>query len=588
MELTLVLEHRKLNALTPYKPDACQHLLTKSGLLSEYHHIPNSLRHGFYINLPPISTTQTPPNRPTVVEFQQQFTDIVRDEIQKGRYIGPLSRAGVESLIGPFQSSPFSIIPKPAKPGKYRILQNYSFPLSPSFAFPNPSINSYINSNDFPTTWGTFSLISLLLRRLPPGSQIATRDVAEAYRTIPLHPSQWPAAVARLSDDSFAIDTSICFGVSPSAGTYGEVRKAGSDIMRSLGIGPLSGWVDDHFFVRIRSEFLAEYNHCRSQWSRDIKARGMHQEGGRIWYGGFIFEDGTLEEFDEDCRFPCRDLSHQSPRSVTDAQFTYNFDDIDKVSSQLGIPWDCSKDQPFSNSSTYIGFDWDLSSLWVSLSSAKKEKYSRAILEWNARSSHVLNDVEKLYGKLLHACSVIPSGRAFLTSLEAMLRTSHHSPFVPHSAGKGVARDLDWWLSVLQRPILGRPIPAPVDLCNVGAFSDASSGIGIAIVVSGRWRAWRLIPGWQTLHGQRDIGWAEAIGFECLVRYLYGTSSTTRHFTIHGDNKGVVEGWWNGRSRNKPVNEVFKRIHSFIGIDDPLHSFHTVYISSKSNPADAP
>lgn len=56
----------------------------------------------------------------------------------------------MESLIGPFQSSPFSIIPKPAKLNKFRILQNYSFPYKPSLAFPNPSINPSINSDDFP------------------------------------------------------------------------------------------------------------------------------------------------------------------------------------------------------------------------------------------------------------------------------------------------------------------------------------------------------------------------------------------------------------------------------------------------------
>lgn len=358
--------------------------------------------------------------------------------------------------------------------------------------------------------------------------------------------------------------------------------------MRSHGIGPLSGWVDDHLFARIPRLHLREYNLRRTHWSQDISNRGKHQQGGRIWYGGHVFEDGTLEEFDEDCRFPCRDLSTQSPRSAEDEFFAYNFNDINQITDQLGIPWDESKDQHFSHTTTYIGFTWDLSTLRVSLGPSKKAKYSRAITEWKTRPAHVLNDVEKLYGKLLHACLVIPCGRAYLTSLETMLGTSHHSPHVPQSANKGVSSDLDWWFSILQQPTLDRIIPAPVQLLDVGAFSDASSGVGVAIVVHGRWRAWRLIPGWQTLHGQRDIGWAEAIGFECLVRHLYNTSSTGRHFTVYGDNKGVVEGWWNGRSRNRPVNEVFKRLHSFIGTVDPLHSFHSVYITSSSNPADGP
>jgi len=46
----------------------------------------------------------------------------------------------------------------------------------------------------------------------------------------------------------------------------------------------------------------------------------------------------------------------------------------------------------------------------------------------------------------------------------------------------------------------------------------------------------------------------------------------------------MVERW----SQNSPVNEIFKRLHSFIGINDPLHSFHTAYVASKSNPADGP
>ena len=57
---------------------------------------------------------------------------------------------------------------------KYRILQNFSYPLKPTSTFPNLSITSYINSDNYHTTWGTFSLVSLLVHRLPPGSELAT------------------------------------------------------------------------------------------------------------------------------------------------------------------------------------------------------------------------------------------------------------------------------------------------------------------------------------------------------------------------------------------------------------------------------
>jgi hypothetical protein len=62
-ELMPVLKHRKLNALTPYKPDTWEHLLTKAGLFSEYQHIPNSLHYNFYIilNSPLLAQRRFPP-----------------------------------------------------------------------------------------------------------------------------------------------------------------------------------------------------------------------------------------------------------------------------------------------------------------------------------------------------------------------------------------------------------------------------------------------------------------------------------------------------------------------------------------------
>jgi hypothetical protein len=587
-ELTLALERRKLKAHTPYHPDAWEFALQEAGITQKYPHVVTGLRFGFIIDCPLIFATQAPPNRESIIEFVGEFTRIVHSEIQKGRYIGPISKNDLESLIGSFQSSPFSIIPKPGQVNKYRNIQNYSFPITPSVKFPNSSINSSVDSDSFPTTWGTFSLVALLIRRLPPGSQLATRDVAEAYRTIPLHHSQWPATIVRLEDDSFAIDTAMCFGSAPSAGTYGTVRNAASDILRFRGIGPVSSWVDDHLFFRIRRVFLPEYNQRRKAWNADIISRGEHRNGGRIWFGGREFDDGTLEEFDEDCAFPCRDLSELSARSAEDALYTYNFRDIDVISQELGIPWEISKDMPFASATTYIGFDWNIETYQVSLGAAKKEKYLRATQDWFMQPTHSLEEVEKLYGKLLHACLVIPMGRAYLTELERMLGIFHNSPFLPRSSPKGLRADLEWWIDTLRQPIITRSIPYPVSLYDAQAFSDASSGFGIAITIGNRWRAWRLIPGWQTLDGQRDIGWAEAIAFECLVRYLADDEKQERHFTVYGDNKGVVEGWWNGRSRNRAINDVFKRLHGFLRQGTVESSFHTVYVGSKFNPADAP
>ena len=90
----------------------------------------------------------------------------------------------------------------------------------------------------------------------------------------------------------------------------------------------------------------------------------------------------------------------------------------------------------------------------VSLSEAKKLKYSLMIMDWKTWPTHILKDIKGLYGKLLHTCSVIPSRCTYLTNLEAMLATGHNHLHVPQSANKGVSPDLDWWLSLLQWPTL--------------------------------------------------------------------------------------------------------------------------------------
>jgi hypothetical protein len=432
MASSAALALKKHRLRTPYNADAWEHELRRAGLLSWFHKIPDGFRHGFDINFPHISSVQSPPNNDSINTHSEQFADIINKEITKGRYLGPFPLNEIEAVLGPFQSSPLSLIPKPGRPGKLRLIQNFSFPIKPCALFPNPSINSHVNAEDFPTTWGKFSVVYLLTACLPVGLEVATRDVAEAYRTIPLHQSQWPAAVVRISDSHACIDTCLAFGSTPSAGCYGHVSDAGCEIFRAHGVGPLVKWVDDHIFFRIRTTNLEKYNKAREAWHTKIEDEGRMVSGSRIWHKGCTWNNNKSDKFDEDCSRPIRDLSQSSVRSSHDALFTYALCDVDTISSRLGIPWEPEKDQPFSSSTVYLGFQWDLEKRQVSLSSEKVTKYLQAVDTWQARGRHTLHDTQELFGKLLHACSVLPSGRAYLTGLERMLKTGADKPFLPH------------------------------------------------------------------------------------------------------------------------------------------------------------
>ena len=253
MELRGALELRKNQALTPYKVDAWEAFLLRCNLLVKYPNLTHSLRYGFDAGIRPIYSTYTPPNSPTLLQHPEAYQEMVSNEFKKGRYVGPCTRLEVEALIGPFQSSPLSWVPKPGKPGKYRAVHNFSFPHTSTSTV--ASINSTIDADTYPCTWGTFATICFTIYNLPPGSQASIRDVAEAYRTIPILPDQWPGLVVKLlDDDEFAINICDNFGLASAGGIYGEVGDATLDIFRVQGIGPISKWVDDHIFFCILSK----------------------------------------------------------------------------------------------------------------------------------------------------------------------------------------------------------------------------------------------------------------------------------------------------------------------------------------------
>ena len=584
MGLRNAFELRRNQALTPYKVEAWEHFLLLSNLSVKYPTLVTSLRRGFDAGIPPILSTYAPPNSPSLLQHPEAYHEMVANELRKGRYIGPCTRLEVEALTGPFQSSPLSWVPKPGKPGKFRAVHNFSFPRSPTPTV--TSINAAIDADRYPCTWGTFDTICFITHNLPPGSQAAIRDVAEAYCTIPITPDQWPGLVVKLLDeDEFAINICNNFGLTSAGGVYGEISDATLDIFRTQGIGPISKWVDDHIFFCIPIEYRATYSLERQRWhSIIVQNGGRHQSGSRFWYQGESLPDGSPAEFDEDAACPITDYSSLLNRSEVDSRFSYCDADIDLISGQLGIPWELSKTIPFSSSVPFLGFNWNLSDRTVALTDGKRTKYRAAIEKWLPNSTHDLEETQKLYGKLLHACLVLPAGRAYLTNLECLMASFSDNPFVPHHAPRHTAADLSWWLDVLLSPRLSRSIPGPSSVIDRHAFSDASSGFGIGIVVGNQWRAWHLLPGWKT--EGRDIGWAEAVGFEFLARTLAATSQPGQYFRVFGDNRGVVEGWWKGRSRNWETNKVFRRIHDLA--DTHQCVFITCYVASGENPADGP
>jgi hypothetical protein len=590
-ELRAVRDARSKRALTPLNADAWERHLVETGLIARYPNLPSYIRHGFPLGPGKILRTFTPENSPSLLQYHQFFENNVRHEHEKGRWLGPYSRAEVEAALGPFQTSPLSIIPKPAKPGAYRLIQNFSYPRSPIDGI--ISINAGLVVSDWPCSWGSFFVVAITLSGLPEGSEGAVRDISEAFRACPIRVEDWSKIVVCTGKNQFNIDTVLAFGNSLGTGLNGQQGDGSADIMRARGIGPVSVWVDDYNFLRVLREKVEEYNAHRARVHQSIiRAGGRVVENGRFYYPGGLLPDGRQAEYVEDHAFPIQDLSQSVPRSEHDKKFAYNMADISGIANELGVIFDQAKDVDFSPRFPFAGFDWSIPDLTVGLLEKKRVKYLQCIAAWKAERQHSCRDVQSLLGKLMHASTIYPAGRAYLVGMAALLRAyDPNRPFALRYSTKRVESDLGWWQDRLAGSGRRRRLPIPAEVADVDAYSDASSEIGIAIWIRGWWRAWWLVPDWDAKGSGRNIGWAEAVGFELLVRALAARDRDTGrldngHVKVWGDNRGVVEAWWKGCSNNHPTNEVFKRLHTFL---EPLGlTIHTRYVRSANNPADEP
>lgn len=69
---------------------------------------------------------------------------------------GPYTKEDVHDILGGhFVTSPIGLVEKAGEPGKFRIVRDFSFKNDDGFA-----VNNYLDSDDFPTEWGTASQVA--------------------------------------------------------------------------------------------------------------------------------------------------------------------------------------------------------------------------------------------------------------------------------------------------------------------------------------------------------------------------------------------------------------------------------------------
>ena len=205
---------------TPFIPDVWKSMLNDIPPFNSFPDVPIGLRFGFDMGVhTPPTHTYVPPNHNSALSFPDHITSHIQKELSLGHYSSPFSCSDLESLIGPFRTSPLGTVPKTTDSSERRIVQDLSFPRNNPFL---SSVNDQININDFRCNWGTFNDVRSIVIDAPPLSEAATLNVDTAFRCCPITPSQQRSFIIHL-DGSFYIDHCAPFSATSTGSVFGEL-----------------------------------------------------------------------------------------------------------------------------------------------------------------------------------------------------------------------------------------------------------------------------------------------------------------------------------------------------------------------------
>ena len=143
-------------------------------------YICDGFRHGFMLDFQGSEAPLSSDNSWSAVSQPEVVDDKLSQEAEKGRIAGPFSEAPFKN----FKASPLALRPKPES-GKFRLLHNLSYPYDLN------SVNANIPKEATHVQYSSIKDAIYRIQELGAKSYLAKADIADAFRLIPLHPSQY-------------------------------------------------------------------------------------------------------------------------------------------------------------------------------------------------------------------------------------------------------------------------------------------------------------------------------------------------------------------------------------------------------------
>ena len=196
------------------------------------------LREGVRIGvLPGAPVTSATANLQSAKENPSVVDRYLVDEWSSKNIAGPFNPDQLKGLV----HNRFGVIPKPHKPGKWRLIVDLSHPKG-------RSINDHISEADSSMEYSSVNDAARIITHLGRHTQMAKIDIASAFRIIPVHPQDCPLLAMRWKDKVY-MDTQLPFGLRSAPTLFNAYADALEWILQQEGCNHLIPYLDDSLLL---------------------------------------------------------------------------------------------------------------------------------------------------------------------------------------------------------------------------------------------------------------------------------------------------------------------------------------------------
>ena len=187
-----------------------------------------------------LTVSQTIPQK-IKVKIWKHNSAAVEEKISKELSLGRISGPFENKPLANFKCSPLAVREK-QNTGKYRLLHNLSYP------YDEKSVNFNISKDNSTVSYATIKDAVSLIQSLSKPAFMAKTDISDAFRIIPLHPSQYH--LAGFFWKGFYCDKCLPMGCSSSCKIFEEFSTALKWILATkFGIKNVVKILDDFLFI---------------------------------------------------------------------------------------------------------------------------------------------------------------------------------------------------------------------------------------------------------------------------------------------------------------------------------------------------